>query len=109
MDCSGRDASRLALERSSLLPLWAKYTTRTAARNITTPSWRIADDLKLELKPTMEDLNILTPDERNKVIQGLTSEERAIKIHPKEAALIRALSVTYLNSLVPSAMAEHGC
>ena len=39
----------------------------------------INDDLKLEQKPTTEDLNILTPDERNKVTQGLSSEEHAIK------------------------------
>jgi hypothetical protein len=69
----------------------------------------VTDDLKVELKPTTEDLSILTQNERDKVTQGLKSEEQAIKKHPNEAALIRALSATYLNSLVPSAMAEHGC
>jgi hypothetical protein len=67
------------------------------------------DDLKLEQKPNTEDLNILTPNERNQVTQSLRSEEQAIKKHPNEAALIRGLSASYLNSFVPSAMAEHGC
>jgi hypothetical protein len=69
----------------------------------------ITDDLKVELKPTTGDLNILTPDERDRVTQFLKSEEHAINRHPKVAALIRALSATYLNALEPSAMAEHGC
>jgi hypothetical protein len=69
----------------------------------------ISDDLKLDQKPDTEDLNILTPSERDKVTRGLTSIEQAIKRHPNEAPLIRALSASYLNSFVPSAMAEHGC
>ena len=67
------------------------------------------DDLKVELKPNTEVLNILTPDQRNKVTEALRSEEHAIKNRPKAAALIRGISVGYLSSLVPSAMAEHGC
>jgi hypothetical protein len=69
----------------------------------------ITDDLKLEQKPNTEDLNILTPTERDRVTQALRSEERAIKKHPSEAALIRGIEALYLNSFVPSAMAEHGC
>jgi hypothetical protein len=67
------------------------------------------DDLKVEQEPNAEVLNILTPNERSKVTQGLRSEEQAIKKHPNEAALIRGISTVYLSSLVPSAMAEYGC
>ncbi len=68
-----------------------------------------SDDLKVEQKPNTEVLNILAPNERNNVTQGLRSEEQAIKTHPNEAALIRGVSAAYLTSLVPSAMAEYGC
>jgi hypothetical protein len=67
------------------------------------------DDLKVEQKPNAEILNILTPNERNKVTEGLRSEEQAIKKHPNEAALIRGISAAYFSSLVPSALAEYGC
>ena len=69
----------------------------------------ITNDLKLEQKPNTEELNILTPSERDKVTQGLKSVENAIKEHPKEAPIIRELESMVLNSLVPSAMAEYGC
>ena len=70
----------------------------------------ITDDLQLKQTPNTEDLNILTPNERDKVTQALKSVEQSIKKHPKESELFRAVSAIYLsNSLVPSAMAEYGC
>jgi hypothetical protein len=62
----------------------------------------ITTDLALGQKPATEDLNFLTAEERNKLTEGLSSAEQAIKKHPGETAL-------YLDSLVASAMAEHGC
>jgi hypothetical protein len=70
----------------------------------------ITEDLNLKLTPNTEDLNILTPNERDRVTQGLKSVQQASKRHPKEAEFFRAVAATYLsNSLVPSAMAEQGC
>jgi hypothetical protein len=62
----------------------------------------ITTDLALGQTPATEDLNFLTADERNKLTEGLGSAERAIQQHPSETAL-------FLDSLVASAMAEHGC
>ena len=90
---------------------WGTFTTRTAAPNTQYHNALVAitDDLKLEQKPDAEDLNILTPSESHQVTQGLRSEEQAIKRHPKETALFVAVAAIALDSLVPSAMAEHGC
>ena len=62
----------------------------------------ITSDLALGQKPATDDLNILTADEQNKLTESLSSVEQSIKMHPSETAL-------YLDSVVASAMAEHGC
>jgi hypothetical protein len=70
----------------------------------------ISGDVKLAQKPDAADLNVLAPNVRHQVTQGMRAVEQAIKKHQNEAALDRAVLAIYLSSsLVPSAMAEHGC